>query len=197
MAIRGECIDNPVTHQRIVYTETAADTGGALYQMKFNMLKGAFIVGGEHIHPAQSETFQCLKGTLRFIIDGKEEDLHQGDETTVPAGSTHDWWNPSKTEGAMALVTFRPALRYEEYFETIFGLARDGKVRPSGFPRALQAAAIFHGFRESVRPPKAWQRAGLAIILPPIATVANLLGYRSTYPKYKDHSSCTNIDEDA
>jgi hypothetical protein len=96
------------------------------------------------------------------------------------------------------MCTFNPALRYEEYFETIFGLARDGKVTSSGFPHFLQAAAIYHGFRESVAPPQAWQRIGLAIILPPIAAVANLAGYRDTYSQYRDHSSCpTGIGQPA
>jgi quercetin dioxygenase-like cupin family protein len=190
MARKGECIDNPLTHQRIEYTQTAADTGGETFQMRFTMFKGAFIVGGPHLHPAQTETFRCEKGRLRFVISGKQQDLVEGEEFTVHPRTVHDWWNPSKEDEAVALVTFHPAKRYEKYFETIFGLARDGKAQKTGFPKPLQAAVIYHDFRESVRAPKAWQRAILAILLPPVALLGKAFGLRSTYSEYEDHSTC-------
>lgn len=190
MAHKGECIDNPLTHQRIHYTQTAGDSDGRTFEMRFEMFKGAFIVGGPHLHPAQTETFRCLKGKLRFVIAGKEQDLDEGQEFTVHPGTVHDWWNPSADQEAVALVRFEPAKRYEEYFETIFGLARDGKTNAKGFPRPLQAAVIYHDFRESVRAPKGWQRALLTVLLPPLALVGKLLRYRSTYPAYRNRSNC-------
>lgn len=190
MAHEGECIDNPLTHQRIHYTQTAERTNGQTFQMRFEMFKGAFIVGGPHLHPAQTETFQCLKGRLKFVVAGKQQYLEEGEEFTVRPKTVHDWWNPSKDEEAVALVTFHPAKRYEQYFETIFGLARDGKTNDKGFPRPLQAAVIYHDFRESVRAPEAWQRALLTVFLPPVAAIGKLFGYRSTYPEYRDKSGC-------
>lgn len=190
MAHKGQCVDNPLTHQRIHYTETSRDSDGETFQMRFEMFKGAFIVGGPHLHPAQSETFLCLKGRLRFVIAGKVQELAEGSEFTVEPGTVHDWWNPSKEREAVALVTFHPAKRYEQYFETIFGLARDGKTNDKGFPRPLQAAVIYHDFRASVRAPKRGQRALLSLFLPPVAVLGKALGYRSTYPRYKDKSAC-------
>jgi hypothetical protein len=161
------------------------------------MFKGAFIVGGPHLHPAQTETFRCLSGRLRFLIAGKEQDLDAGEEFTVEPRTVHDWWNPTSDQEAIALVTFQPAKRYEDYFETIFGLARDGRTNHKGFPRPLQAAVIYHDFRESVRAPKRWQRALLTILLPPLAVLGKALGYKSTYPQYRGKSACPEGAADA
>jgi hypothetical protein len=84
------------------------------------------------------------------------------------------------------MVTFRPAKRYETYFETIFGLARDGKTNDKGFPHLLQAAVIYYDFRESVRPPQPWERAILTLLLPLVAAIGKACGYRSWYPEYTD-----------
>ena len=40
------------------------------------------------------------------------------------------------------LVEFRPALNTEAFFETMYGLARDGKLGESGAPFLLQTAII-------------------------------------------------------
>ena len=80
------------------------------------------------------------------------------------------------------LVDFRPALRTEVAFETLAGLARDGKTTKTGIPRnPLRAALILRHFEDEiwfVRPPLAVQR----VILGALAATARLLGYRAEYP---------------
>ncbi len=80
------------------------------------------------------------------------------------------------------LVDFRPALRTETAFETLAGLARDGKPNRAGAPKnPLRLALILREFEEEiyfVRPPLAVQR----VILGALARVARLLGYRAEYP---------------
>jgi hypothetical protein len=79
-------------------------------------------------------------------------------------------------------VDFRPALRTETAFETLAGLARDGKTNKAGAPRnPLRLALILRHFEDEiyfVRPPLAVQR----VILGALARVARLLGYRAEYP---------------
>ena len=69
--------------------------------------------------------------------------------------------------------------------ETLFGLARDGKVGKRGDPSVLQLAVIFDEFSELGRPPKpplAVQRALFA----PLAALGRARGYRARYAEYSD-----------
>ncbi len=75
-----------------------------------------------------------------------------------------------------------PALRTEIAFETLAGLARDGKTNRAGAPtNSLRLALILREFEEEiyfVGPPLIVQR----VILGALARVARLLGYRAEYP---------------
>jgi hypothetical protein len=91
-------------------------------------------------------------------------------------------WNESQEE-AHALVEYRPALRMETLFETLFGLGRDGKTDEEGSPRLLQGAVILEEYEDEyrlVRPPRPVQEALLAVLAP----IGRLLGYRGHYPQY-------------
>jgi len=188
MAKVGEVIENPKTHQVIVFRETAESTDGKTFLMEFTMKPEAFIVGGEHIHPNHVESFKVLTGRVKFSINGVQKEVKAGDdEVVVQPGTKHVWWNDSGVESKV-LCRFRPAKRYESYFETIFGLARDGKTDDKGFPHPLQAAVIYHDFRASVQPGNGALRALLKVLLPIVAPLGKLFGYRSTYPKYTDQS---------
>jgi hypothetical protein len=84
----------------------------------------------------------------------------------------------------------RPALNTEEFFETAWGLARDGKVTGLGIPKnplqltmlasAHQGEAYFTAFPW---PQIAVQKA-LFGILSPLAPPARLVGYKERYPEY-------------
>ncbi len=84
----------------------------------------------------------------------------------------------------------RPALNTEEFFETTWGLARDGKVTGLGIPKnplqltmlasAHQGEAYFTAFPW---PQIAVQKA-LFGILSPLAPPARLVGYKERYPEY-------------
>jgi hypothetical protein len=79
-------------------------------------------------------------------------------------------------------VDFSPALRTEIAFETLAGLARDGKTNKAGAPKnLLLLALILREYEDEiyfVRPPLAVQR----VIFGALARVARLLGYRAEYP---------------
>jgi hypothetical protein len=50
-------------------------------------------------------------------------------------------------------VEFRPALRTEEGFEQLFGLAREGKLSRRGFPHPLQIAVMAKEYRDEAQFP--------------------------------------------
>ena len=75
----------------------------------------------------------------------------------------------------------RPALRTEAFFETLFGLASEGKTNEKGVPNPLQAAVIAQAFADEFRlakPPWPVQRALFATLVP----LARLLGYKADHP---------------
>jgi hypothetical protein len=68
-------------------------------------------------------------------------------------------------------------------FETIWGLAKDGKTNEGGVPNLLQVAVIAREHADEyrlVRPPWPVQRALFAVLAP----AGRLLGYMARYPGY-------------
>ena len=181
MARRGEVLESPTNGQRAVFRDTAKDTGGELLRLDFFVAPGGFL-GNEHLHPKQQEHIEVLSGTLRCRLSGHEQSLGQGEAITVPPGLPHTLWNES-IEEAHALVEYRPALRMETLFETLFGLGRDGKTDEKGSPNLLQGAVMLKEYEDEyrlARPPLPVQKMLLAVLAP----VGRLLGYRAQYPRY-------------
>ncbi len=107
---------------------------------------------------------------MRFLTDGP------GDEITVPPNIRHHFWNPG-SDDAHAVQFFRPALNTREFFETLFALARDGKLDDNGMPSLLQITVMLPEFSDVIRvtsPPWPVQRAAAFVLGP----VARLRGYR-------------------
>ena len=182
MARAGERIYNPVQGDWIEFRQTAQDTGGEL-------MSGELVVsprGGNplHVHPLQEEHFEVLSGTLGVQIGDEQRSLGEEEEATVPPGTPHRWFNESDDEEAHVLVELRPALNTETFFETLYGLARDGRTDENGAPNILQQAVTFNGINKGeiylAWPPVAVQKALLAALAP----VGRLLGYKDHYPRY-------------
>jgi Cupin domain len=151
-------------------------------------MRGELVVsprGGNplHVHPRQEEHFKVLSGTLGVQVGQEHQSLGAGEEATVPPGVPHRWSNEADEE-ARVLVELRPALNTEIFFETLYGLARDGKTDKNGIPNLLQQAVMLNGVNKGeiylARPPIPVQQAVLAVLAP----VGRLLGYRDHYPKY-------------
>lgn len=180
MAKAGDELVNPVTGLRTVFRKTAQDTSGKLLRVDWIGEPG-WTTGPDHVHPLQEERFEVLTGKLGLRVGGVERVHSTGDVIVAPAASPHAAWNAGDDE-IHVLVDFRPALRTERAFETLAGLARDGKTNRAGAPKnPLRLALILRHFEEEiyfVRPPLAVQR----VILGALARVARLLGYRAEYP---------------
>jgi mannose-6-phosphate isomerase-like protein (cupin superfamily) len=190
MAKVGDVIENPLTGEQITFLQTAADTNGAVLQCKFVIQPGGFPFIA-HLHPKQEERFKMLAGQLRIWLGTEERVISAGEELIVPAGTPHNWKNEGGRE-AQVLVEFRPALRVETLFETMFGLARDGKTDKLGKPNPMQMAVIAQAFSDEGLPVAPVDRFLFAVLLPILAPLGRLFGYKAVYARY----TCLSIGRD-
>jgi quercetin dioxygenase-like cupin family protein len=145
MATRGDTIEHPVTGKMITFLETSGGTNGEYVSFELRVRPHGFVVA-PHIHPFAEESFEIRSGMCTFVADGNERKVGPGEEATVPAGAVHAWWNAGDEEG-VAIVEFRPGFKTEEFFESFFGLAQDGKVSSkTGLPNLLWLASIFRTY---------------------------------------------------
>jgi quercetin dioxygenase-like cupin family protein len=174
----GHVMENPVGGEdRIVFTNTAQQTGGEVFGLDVFIRAGAPGTP-EMVHPLQDESFEILSGSLDFSIGGQERRLEAGESLLIPKGTPHKWWNESNEE-AHALVELRPALRSEELFANIYGLFNE----KGAVPNPLQMAVLFNEHWNEghlTKPPLLVQK----IMFGALAPVGRLLGYKAHYPKY-------------
>jgi hypothetical protein len=183
VARAGDVLENPATGDRLVFLRTGADTNGEALEYDLEFTPGGFTVR-DHLHPRQQERHEVLEGALGLVLEGRELELGPGDVEVVPAGTPHRLLSRGKVRARFEL---RPALETEVLLETLFGLARDGKVNDRGEPGLLQLAVIFRDLADlgrPTKPPPAVQSAFLA----PLAVLGRLRGYRSRYDRYSTAS---------
>ena len=174
----GDALENPVTGERLVFRQTSNDTDGEAVVIEAFVKPGG-VVAAAHLHPYQEERFQVLRGKVGFRVGRQYIVAGPGERLTVPAGTTHKFWNAGEEE-AHFVCEVRPALQFEQLIETMFGLAADGKTNRKGMPNPLRLAVIARHHFDDVRlpvPPAWMQRVGLALGAP----LGRLLGYRETY----------------
>ena len=182
MAKSGEEIYNPVQQDLMIWRKTARETGGELLGVDLVVSPR----GGNplHVHPHQEEHFKVISGTFGVQLGEEQRWLGEGEEAFVPPGTPHRWWNDSDDEEARVSAELRPALKSEVFFETLYGLARDGRTDQNGAPNLLQQAVSLNGINRGeiylASPPVPVQKAVLAALAP----VGRLLGYRDHYGKY-------------
>jgi mannose-6-phosphate isomerase-like protein (cupin superfamily) len=118
MARAGEEVVNSATGERIVFLQTAADTGGELLEME-NVWTRADHATAPHLHPKMEETWEVLSGRARFAIGDRQRTAGPGDVVVAPPGVPHRAWNDSGGETRLR-ITMRPALRWEEFVVRMF-----------------------------------------------------------------------------
>ncbi|MEK6325944.1 MAG: cupin domain-containing protein [Actinomycetota bacterium] len=182
---------NPHTGERITLLATAEETGGELTRMEIQVKPGpADWVGPDHFHPLQEERFEVLAGIPSFRIQGEERTAAPGDVVTVPVGISHIFRNGGGGELRM-ISEYRPGLKSVETFcSTFFGLAADGKTNKRGRPHPLQSVLTLWEVRDYfvvTRPPPSVQR----VLFPPLAALARMRGYRTSYPEYSSAGPTT------
>ncbi len=182
MAYADKEIESPST--RLVFKQTASETGGELLQFEQFVRRNNPEVP-EHIHPRQEERFVVLSGRMGVRAAGKEQVLGPEEEIVVQPGTPHTFWNAGDEE-LHHIVELRPAMNMETFFETVFGLQRDGKFPAEGEkrpPNLFQGALIVTEYENYLGGiPMAIQKA----LFRPLAFVGRLLGYRASYSRYSD-----------
>ena len=181
MASAGDVLENPSAGERLVFLRTAAETGGEVLEYELEFVPRGFAVR-DHLHPLQEERHEVLDGSLGIVAAGRERTLGPGDVEVVPVATQHRIFATGDTPIRVRFAS-RPALESEVLLETLFGLARDGKVGKRGDPSVLQLAVIFDEFAELGRPVKPSPGVQRALFAP-LAALGRARGYRARYPEY-------------
>lgn len=174
----GDHIENPVTGERLVFHETAAETGGERVVFETIVQPGGFVAAA-HVHPFQTERFEVLAGTLGMRRGKEKVELCPGETVTVDPQTPHKFWNAGADE-ARFICTVTPALQFERLIATMYSLAADGKTNKKSMPNPIRLAVIANSHFDDVRlplVPQSLQKLALALGAP----VGKLLGFAATY----------------
>jgi len=173
----GDALVNAVTGETIYFRRTSAETGGELVEIEVTVEAGGGVAAA-HVHPFQSERFEILEGTLEFRRGRRKVTATAGEVVTVEAGTVHSFRNVGDTP-ARFVCEVRPALGFEQFIETMFGLAADGKTNRKGMPSPLRLAVIANAHFDDLRLPYVpafAQKAALAAG----AAIGRLAGFEPT-----------------
>ena len=151
MAYAGQTIENPISGERITFTQTAADTDGELLAFDMTLSVDGHVPGA-HVHPEQEERFVVHRGTVQFRLGLKKIVAGPGDTVVVPKGRVHAFKNVGR-EDAKVRVQVTPALDMERLFETTVALAEAGATNRNGMPKPIHLALFVRRFRREVRAP--------------------------------------------
>lgn len=179
MASAGQVIRNPSTGETVTFLVTPAESDGKLLEIE--MVADPRAPGATtHIHPRLTESYELLEGRLAVRLEGVETTVVAGQRLVIPPRTAHSFWNRDDA-AARVRVRFEPAGRFDEFMETVYALAADGKTDSKGRPRLLQAAVTGAAHLDDIAlasVPVVVQRLAFALLAP----LARLLGYRPRYP---------------
>ncbi len=173
-------IENPLSGERVTFPEQESATTNDLLRFEWTVspqgpLPDKIKQYPGHAHPISEERIRIVRGEIWFRSGGVETTMLDGQEVIVPPGTPHSWWNVGDTE-ANAIVEFRPAGEIKSFFETTFGLAKDGELG-KGFKTMLRYAVICHDFKNDVKVLQRSERVGVFLFWP----LGKLFGYSSRY----------------
>ena len=160
--------------------ESARDTDDG--SLRFDYSAPPLANVSEHVHRFQEERTEVVSGTLGMRVGGQELLLTAGQKAVGPPGVPHAWWNPSEEEEVRFISEIRPGLEVETFFETLLGLARDGKTIGPVPRNPLQIAVLVDEIASwlVLRPvEKVWFAPVAAL-----AIVGRFFGYSASYLKY-------------
>jgi len=183
MSKNNHTVTNPAIGHRITFLQTAAQTNGNLLQIEYAVekpeTKPAIPL---HKHLKSEERFETICGKLGVELNGRQQLLEVGQSVAIPPGAPHTFWNAG--DGELRFITeVRPPGDLQTYWETVFGLAQDGKANANGLPNLLQLAVVAP-LADSYDPrvPVPVTKAMVAVL----GGIGRLLGYKAHYPQYND-----------
>jgi quercetin dioxygenase-like cupin family protein len=178
----GDVVWNPLSGEKAMIVESAAESGGARIVADFAVEAGGFVSGGERVHDHLAEHVELRAGRVTFVLDGEERTLAAGEQLTVMPGTWHLWWNAGQDE-VQVRVRIEPALRFDEAILVVWGLCADGHTNAEGRPSPLFGALLAARYRREIRfrrPPDPVQR----LLFPPLAALARRRGLERTVDRY-------------
>lgn len=133
-----------------------------------------------HLHRTQAERFTVLDGILDLTIGADRRRLGPGETGLVEPGVAHTYANGGSSVLRLN-VRLSPALDAHRFFESAYGLGRDGRLPPRGLRDALALAALSHahGFYLGAMP--------LALQRPLMALGAGLAALAGARPWSEDY----------
>lgn len=173
---RGDILDDG--REQIEFLATSADTDGEFVRCRSRVAPGR-PAPPEHSHPGQEERFEVERGRFGYVLGDRRLEATPGEVVVVPPGTKHTWWNAGSDELSV-LAEITPALRFEDFVETIHVLIRDGRLAAGGRrPNPLLIAVVARAYRRE------WRLTRLSpvarALLPVLAFVGRLAGYREHY----------------
>lgn len=186
----GTVFTSPVTGETIEVLEVGRDAEGEVLRGRLTVAPGG---SGppRHVHPRIQETFHVESGELAVWMDGQDRRLGPGESIRIPPGTPHGFENPYDDPVVFEGVS-RPGLRLIHALATLFGLAREGRLRADGTPRFLQAMVFARAMEETLylaSPPFPIQRALWTLFAP----IGRLRGYRPTYSRFLQPDNWTSV----
>lgn len=178
----GQTIENPLTGEGVTFIQTTESTNGALLQIECAIPRPGF--GPPlHIHLKQQETFRVVSGSLGVAAGRERHILGPGQGAVAPPGVPHRFWNAGQDE-VRFIAEIAPPGQFEAHFETMFGLAREGKGSRRGVPTNLWQFGVSFEVADTYLYgiPVIAQRIVLGIL----ARIGRRLGYRARYARYSD-----------
>jgi quercetin dioxygenase-like cupin family protein len=125
----GTELVNPVAGTKTVFLATAESSGGGHVEIEAsyppNSTRPAL-----HLHPAQTEHFAVLAGSLEVRRGDEAFTAGVGEEFSVEPGIAHQMW--AGDDGAVFRWRTSPALRTGELYCSMWECARDNDWAPTG-----------------------------------------------------------------
>jgi mannose-6-phosphate isomerase-like protein (cupin superfamily) len=115
---KGQTLTNRVTGERIIFLETAAETGGNRVVTELHVDPGGSGAAA-HAHPSQWETLEVIAGRLGAKVARRRVEIGAGQMLGVAPGVPHAWWNAGDDELVVRCVT-SPAPESESPIEAMF-----------------------------------------------------------------------------
>ena len=173
---RDRVIENPISGERIVVRQTAAQTGGELFVFDLFLPPGGH-VPARHAHPIQEERFTVMAGHMRFRLGRRMIMAGAGETVVIPPRIGH-WFGNAGAETSQARVEVRPALRTEEFFEANEAMARAGNFLGTRLPRLSDLALVLLEFRREVSVPNVPEHL-VGVVLSPLAWLGRRRAHRT------------------
>jgi quercetin dioxygenase-like cupin family protein len=156
----GDVLEMPPLGMRIVFLQTAEDTGGELLEYEVHGRPRGFPAQG-HVHPRQTERHEVVSGSLLVKMHKQSRVLGPGESVEIPAGTAHRHYAAGTGDGHV-LVQLRPALHTEDLLERLAELSASGAITKQGYPKPGAMAGLILDFPDEgrgARPPESLQRA--------------------------------------